>query len=356
MAASSVSTRGGLVTIEPGIRVDWNSLTGETAWQPRSARLAAFGRTSVWAGFSTQAQTPSHESLQGFEYFDFSGERDGRPAQRAHAHRSSPAPSAPSAGGIQSPGRGLPSARSIGFSCSVRKPRPSARTRLTRLHHPGGLPSRFRRCSNTGRRSFPRIRGSGGASRRRGAPRRERRRLSRLDRRTRWRSRHAISTAARCPSDFDRRHALNAVVERADLAREVASGGDLAVRLRVSDDADAGGSVVRPRNIRRWHARPALPRVPRPRRQSDHRAAHVFHRRLASINTERTDRLLAGRRARDLPDRQDTGSSTAKSSISSITGTTWRGSTSRPTRRATGDRQVATSTTRSSGWSRSACG
>jgi hypothetical protein len=63
---------GGLVTIEPGIRVDWNSFTGETAVQPRLRVARAFGRTSVWAGFSTQAQTPSHESLQGFDYLDFS--------------------------------------------------------------------------------------------------------------------------------------------------------------------------------------------------------------------------------------------------------------------------------------------
>ena len=63
---------GGLVTIEPGVRVDWNSFTGETAVQPRLRASRAFGRTSVWAGFSTQAQTPSHESLQGFDYLDFS--------------------------------------------------------------------------------------------------------------------------------------------------------------------------------------------------------------------------------------------------------------------------------------------
>jgi hypothetical protein len=63
---------GRVMTIEPGIRADWNSFTGETAWQPRLRVSRLFGRTSVWAGFSTQAQTPSHESLQGFEYFDFS--------------------------------------------------------------------------------------------------------------------------------------------------------------------------------------------------------------------------------------------------------------------------------------------
>ena len=62
-----------MVTIEPGIRVDWNSFTGETAWQPRIRASRAFGGTQVWTGFSVQAQTPSHESLQGFEYFNFAG-------------------------------------------------------------------------------------------------------------------------------------------------------------------------------------------------------------------------------------------------------------------------------------------
>ena len=62
---------GRVMTIEPGIRADWNSFTGETAWQPRLRVSRRFGRTSVWAGFSTQAQTPSHESLQGFEYSIF---------------------------------------------------------------------------------------------------------------------------------------------------------------------------------------------------------------------------------------------------------------------------------------------
>jgi hypothetical protein len=61
---------GRAATIEPGIRVDWNSYTGEASWQPRLRVSRAFGTTSVWAGISWQAQTPSHESLQGFQYFE----------------------------------------------------------------------------------------------------------------------------------------------------------------------------------------------------------------------------------------------------------------------------------------------
>jgi TonB dependent receptor-like, beta-barrel/TonB-dependent Receptor Plug Domain len=60
---------GGRLTLEPGVRLDWNSFTGEAAWQPRVRLTGRFLRTTVWAGLAVQAQTPSHESLQGFDYF-----------------------------------------------------------------------------------------------------------------------------------------------------------------------------------------------------------------------------------------------------------------------------------------------
>lgn len=63
--------------VEPGGRVDWNSFTNESTWQPRLRVTARAGATTLWAGFAAQAQTPSHESLQGFEYFHFSQD-DGR--------------------------------------------------------------------------------------------------------------------------------------------------------------------------------------------------------------------------------------------------------------------------------------
>ena len=55
--------------IEPGVRVDWNSLTGEASWQPRLRVTTTAGGAVLWAGISAQAQTPSHETMQGFDYF-----------------------------------------------------------------------------------------------------------------------------------------------------------------------------------------------------------------------------------------------------------------------------------------------
>jgi hypothetical protein len=62
------------MTVEPGLRVDWNSYTGESALQPRVRLSARIGQTIVWTGLALQAQTPSHESLQGLDYFHLSPE------------------------------------------------------------------------------------------------------------------------------------------------------------------------------------------------------------------------------------------------------------------------------------------
>jgi TonB dependent receptor-like, beta-barrel len=62
---------GSRATIEPGIRLDRNSLTGEAVWQPRLRIAARLAGTAVWAGYAAQSQTPSHESLQGFDYYQF---------------------------------------------------------------------------------------------------------------------------------------------------------------------------------------------------------------------------------------------------------------------------------------------
>jgi hypothetical protein len=59
-------------TLEPGVRLDWNSYTGEFAWQPRVRASARVGGSLVWTGVSVQAQTPSHESLQGLDYVHLS--------------------------------------------------------------------------------------------------------------------------------------------------------------------------------------------------------------------------------------------------------------------------------------------
>ena len=61
--------------IDPGLRVDWNSFTGETAVQPRF-RITKSIRDGgiVWAGLAWQAQTPGFETMQqGVAYYDLAG-------------------------------------------------------------------------------------------------------------------------------------------------------------------------------------------------------------------------------------------------------------------------------------------
>jgi hypothetical protein len=60
---------GTRVSIEPGVRVDWNSFTGESAVQPRLRGTIKFGQAMVWAGLADQVQTPSHESLMGNDFY-----------------------------------------------------------------------------------------------------------------------------------------------------------------------------------------------------------------------------------------------------------------------------------------------
>jgi hypothetical protein len=60
---------GSRLTIEPGVRLDWNSYTEEAVWQPRVRVAARLAGAAVWAGYAEQSQTPGHERLQGFDYF-----------------------------------------------------------------------------------------------------------------------------------------------------------------------------------------------------------------------------------------------------------------------------------------------
>jgi hypothetical protein len=60
---------GSRLTIEPGVRLDWNSYTKEAVWQPRLRVAARLAGAAVWAGYAEQTQTPGHERLQGFDYF-----------------------------------------------------------------------------------------------------------------------------------------------------------------------------------------------------------------------------------------------------------------------------------------------
>jgi TonB dependent receptor/TonB-dependent Receptor Plug Domain len=57
------------VTVEPGVRLDWNSFTDEAAWQPRVRATVRAGKATIWTGVAMQVQTPSHEGLQGLDYF-----------------------------------------------------------------------------------------------------------------------------------------------------------------------------------------------------------------------------------------------------------------------------------------------
>jgi len=64
---------GARLEFEPGLRLDWNSLTDERALQPRARLSARVGGAVIWAGLAWQAQTPGHEAMQqGLELYNFS--------------------------------------------------------------------------------------------------------------------------------------------------------------------------------------------------------------------------------------------------------------------------------------------
>ena len=198
----------GLVTIEPGIRVDWNSLTGEAAWQPRIRASRAFGSTQVWAGFSVQTQTPSHESLQGFEYFNFAG--DGLQLLRNARTQQIVAGAERAIGGgfglrVEAYGRTFDR-----LLVQRRETEAERQTRLAEYIIPDDLPSdavvlEYRPTV------FAESSGSGEAAGVEVLLKRERRRL------TGWVG-YTLAKSTRnlygytMPSDFDRRHALNAAV------------------------------------------------------------------------------------------------------------------------------------------------
>jgi TonB-dependent Receptor Plug Domain len=65
---------GSVMSVEPGVRIDWNSFTGETAVQPRLRITRRIGGGTLWAGLSWQAQTPGYETVQqGIPYYDLTG-------------------------------------------------------------------------------------------------------------------------------------------------------------------------------------------------------------------------------------------------------------------------------------------
>lgn len=77
---------GARTTIEPGMRLDWNSFTGESSWQPRLRVTQRVGSAALWAGVAVQAQTPSQESMLGFDYFKLSND-DGERLRNERARQ-----------------------------------------------------------------------------------------------------------------------------------------------------------------------------------------------------------------------------------------------------------------------------
>jgi TonB dependent receptor-like, beta-barrel/TonB-dependent Receptor Plug Domain len=272
---------GKVVTLEPGIRFDWNSYTSEAAWQPRLRLSRAFGKTLGWTGISVQAQTPSHESLQGFEYFQFAP--DGAGLQNARTQQV--------VAGFERPlGAGL-SLRVEGYGRTfdrllVQRLETEAeyRRRLTNYVIPEDLPADAVILEHRPT-IFPESIGDGRAHGLEVLLERERRRVSG------WVG-YTLSKSTRdlygntVPSDFDRRHALNAVVAipiaarwRAAATMQLASG---LPTTPVQQEVDFG-QVVRLDGTRDPFFRPF-----RDRNGKLVTFADVFERRLSSINSERT--------------------------------------------------------------------
>ena len=272
---------GRVIVLEPGIRVDWNSFTGEAAWQPRLRASRGVGRGSVWAGFSVQAQTPSHESLLGFDYFDLSS--DG--AQGLLNARTQQI-----VAGMEYPigaGFGL---RVEGYSRTLdrllvqrQETEAERENRLRTYVIPDDLPldSALLEYRPT---IFPTSVGDGRAAGVEILVKRERRRVSG------WLG-YTLSNATRVlygrtvPSDFDRRHSLNAVIEvalarawRAAATWQLASGFPT---TPVREEVAFGPTL---------QADGTPPDLLRPVRNRDGQLVsylNVFQRRLSTINSER---------------------------------------------------------------------
>jgi TonB dependent receptor len=272
---------GRLMTLEPGVRVDWNSLTGEAAWQPRLRVLRAWGKTSIWGGFSMQAQTPSHESLQGFDYIQLSEETSGTLRNQRTQQI---------VAGIERPIGG-------GFSLRVEAYRRAfdrllvqrqeteaeRRNRLREYDIPEDLP-RDHVLLEHRPTVFPENSGTGQAAGVEVLLRRERRRVSgwigyTLAKATRDLYGHTV------PFDFDRRHAATAVVEvplssrfRAAATWQIASGFPV---------TPVREEVLFSRAVHQDGTREPLYRAFRNRDGNLASFIYIFHRRLSSINSER---------------------------------------------------------------------
>ncbi len=272
----------GLVTIEPGMRMDWNSFTGEASWQPRLRVSRAIGNTLVWTGFSAQAQTPSHESLLGFEYFDLPEEgphdlRNERTRQIVAGFER------PLGGGF---GVRVEAYRRSFDRLLVQRQETEAEhaNRLSEYLIPDDLP-RDAVVLEYRPTIFPESTGDGDAAGIEVLVRRERRRVSgwigyTLAKSTRDLYGHTV------PSDFDRRHTLNTVISvplgsrwRAAATMQLSSG------LPVTP---VRNEVAFGRTTFLDGTRDPFFRTFRDRNGQLVELENVFLRRLSSINSERT--------------------------------------------------------------------
>jgi len=270
---------GRFATIEPGVRVDWNSYTGEASWQPRLRVSRAFGTTSVWAGISLQAQTPSHESLLGFQFFELP--TDGSTLRNERTRQIVLGVERPLGGGFAARVEGY--VRSFDRLLVQRLETDAERaTRLTQYIIPPDLPADAVILEHRPT-VFPESTGTGRATGLEVLVRRERGRV------TGWAG-YTLAKSTRdlygytVPSDFDRRHALSVVMEvtpmrrvRAAMTWQIASGFPI---TPVQEEVDFGRVVdlngVLDPLYRTFRSRGRLVTFP-----------DVLHRRLSTINAAR---------------------------------------------------------------------
>ena len=271
---------GRVATIEPGVRIDWNSYTGEATWQPRLRVSRAFGTTSVWAGISLQAQTPSHESLQGFQFFDLPV--DGSSLRNERTRQI--------VAGLERPlGAGF-AVRVEGYARSfdrllVQRLETDAEyeARLSQYVIPPDLPADAIVLEHRPT-TFPVSTGTGRATGLEVLVRRERGRV------TGWAG-YTLAKSTRdlygftVPSDFDRRHALSMIVQ-AQLMRRVRAAMTWQIASAfpatpVQEEVMFGRAI----NVTTGVQDP-LYRASR-RNGELYTSPDFFHRRLSSINAER---------------------------------------------------------------------
>ena len=241
----------------------------EPGGQPRLRVSRLFGRTSVWAGFSMQAQTPSAPRTCRGSSISIFGELDALRNERisqvvAAVERALAAASASasSTSRLESAAGAAPRVRRRGGGAAAR------------LHPPDVPPD----ASRTRRRSIPREHRQRPCHRRR-VPRAPRHRASTLGG-----IRAVVISRPDNPVGFRPPPCVQRDGERAALGT-MACGGNLAAGFRLSNDANPQGILVQPSQEPGWQLRTRPLREPdtrlRPRNQLR------LHRRLSAVDSER---------------------------------------------------------------------